>query len=60
MLAMRGGLSVGNLVTGITISYLGIRVAFLINGILAVLIQTWIVMNWAPRETAATAPAAKR
>ena len=35
MLAMRGGLSFGNLITGAAITYLGIRGTFLINGVLS-------------------------
>jgi predicted MFS family arabinose efflux permease len=36
MLAMRGGLSVGSLLTGISVSLLGVPHALLINGVLAV------------------------
>ena len=46
MLAMRGGLSLGNLVAGISVTYLGIGRVFLINGIAAVLIQAWIYRKW--------------
>ena len=46
MLAMRGGLSLGNLVAGVSVTYLGISRVFLINGIAAVLIQAWIYRKW--------------
>lgn len=42
MLAMRGGLSLGNLVTGMTIGLAGIPLAFLMNGVLAILVQAYI------------------
>lgn len=42
MLAMRGGMSVGNLATGAAIAVSGPRVAFLVNGMLAIAIQTFI------------------
>ena len=46
MLAMRGGLSLGNLIAGISVTYLGIRSAFLISGILAMLLHAWIYGKW--------------
>jgi predicted MFS family arabinose efflux permease len=46
MLAMRGGLSLGNLMTGVSVTYLGVSHAFLINGIVAMLIQAWIYRKW--------------
>ncbi|HUA33540.1 MAG TPA: MFS transporter [Candidatus Binataceae bacterium] len=42
MLAVRGGLSLGNLITGLSAAYLGIRAALLINGLLAILLQSLI------------------
>ena len=39
MLALRGGVSVGSLLTGLSVNLLGIRHALLINGILAVIVQ---------------------
>jgi len=37
MLALQGGISIGSLLTGISVSFLGMRDALLINGILAVM-----------------------
>jgi len=51
MLAMRGGVSVGSLVTGISVHFLGVRQALLINGVLAVLAQAAIAWKW--RESVA-------
>ena len=42
MLAMRGGLSLGNLATGVVISLSSIQVAFIMNGILAIGVQAFI------------------
>jgi MFS family permease len=42
MLAMRGGMSLGNLVMGTVIGFSGPRVAFLMNGLLAIGIQAII------------------
>ncbi|MGA8640532.1 MFS transporter [Candidatus Binatus sp.] len=46
MLAMRGGLSLGNLVAAVSVTYLGVSHVFLINGIAAVLIHAWIYRKW--------------
>lgn len=46
MLAMRGGLAIGSLVTGLTVSLLGVSEALLINGALAVLAQLFIGRAW--------------
>lgn len=46
MLALRGGLSVGSLATGLTVSLLGVREALLINGLLAVLAQLVLGYLW--------------
>jgi len=50
MLAMRGGLSVGDLITGSMTSLLGVQHALLINGILAVIIQIFIFWKMFRRE----------
>jgi hypothetical protein len=42
MLAMRGGLSLGNLATGMIISLSTINLAFALNGILAIGVQALI------------------
>jgi MFS family permease len=46
MLAMRGGLSLGSLLTGVSVSLLGVHQALLINGILAVAVQGVIGWGW--------------
>jgi hypothetical protein len=46
MLALRGGLSVGSLATGLTVSLLGVREALLIDGLLAVLVQLLLGYVW--------------
>ncbi len=58
MLAMRGGLSLGNLMAGISVTYLGVSHVFLINGIAAMLIQAWIYGKWidAPAVTTRQLP----
>lgn len=55
MLAMRGGIALGSLVTGISIGAFGVRNALLINGVLALLAQAALARPWA----AAPLPAAK-
>ena len=52
MLAIRGGRSVGDLVTGVSVSVLGVRQALVINGILAVLIQLALGRAWASKSRA--------
>jgi MFS family permease len=47
MLALRGGVSVGSLVTGITVGFIGIREALLLNGGLAVVGQ---LIVWQQRQ----------
>lgn len=42
MLAMRGGLSLGNLATGAIISLSSVRLAFFVNGLLAIAVQAFI------------------
>jgi MFS family permease len=46
MLAMRGGLSIGSLLTGVSVSLLGVRHALLINGALAVAAQVVVGREW--------------
>ena len=54
MLAMRGGIALGSLATGISAHLLGIRAALLVNGLLALLAQLWIRRGWlAPHRSPA-------
>jgi MFS family permease len=46
MLAMRGGVAVGSLLTGLSVSLLGVRAALLVNGAAAVLAQIAVAHNW--------------
>jgi MFS family permease len=46
MLAMRGGLSIGSLLTGISVSLLGVGHALLINGAIAMTAQIFIGRAW--------------
>jgi len=46
MLAMRGGISVGSLITGLRVSLLGAREALLINGLVAIAAQTAVGREW--------------
>jgi MFS family permease len=46
MLALRGGVSVGSLLTGLSVNLIGIRQALLINGTLAVAAQIAIGREW--------------
>jgi MFS family permease len=46
MLALRGGLSAGSLVTGVTVGWLGARHALAINGALAMIVQTAVAGRW--------------
>jgi MFS family permease len=55
MLAMRGGLALGGLLTGVTVGWLGVREALLVNGILAAVIQVFIGSKWMASRTAAVA-----
>ena len=57
MLAVRGGMSLGGLLTGLSISWLGIRHALLINGVVAVAAQLVVGRQWLRRAPAATPPA---
>ncbi|WP_034301633.1 MFS transporter [Herbaspirillum sp. RV1423] len=46
MLAMRGGVSLGSLITGVSISFLGVRDALLLNGVIALLAHLAIGRQW--------------
>ena len=46
MLAMRGGMSLGSLLTGGLVGLLGVREALLLNGLLAVLTQAAVARAW--------------
>jgi MFS family permease len=46
MLAMRGGLALGGLATGLSVSLLGVREALLVNGVLALVVHTAIRRPW--------------
>lgn len=46
MLAMRGGLALGALVTGLTVSAFGVRHALLANGLVAVAVQAAVGLAW--------------
>ena len=46
MLAMRGGISLGGLLTGLSVTLLGAREALLINGIVAILAQLVVGQEW--------------
>jgi predicted MFS family arabinose efflux permease len=46
MLAMRGGMSIGSLMTGISISLIGVRYALLLDGLLALATHIMIGQRW--------------
>jgi predicted MFS family arabinose efflux permease len=46
MLAMRGGISIGALVTGAAVSLVGIQRTILFNGVVAILLQTAFARAW--------------
>jgi MFS family permease len=46
MLAMRGGMAIGSLLTGLMVSWLGVRHALLLNGLLAVAVHGLIRRTW--------------
>ncbi len=46
MLAVRGGSSIGALLTGAEIGLLGGRHAFLLNGVAALVVQALIARTW--------------
>jgi MFS family permease len=55
MLVMRGGLSVGSLLTGICVHAFGVRDALLINGVVALMAQGFIGRYWLSQSMKATA-----
>ena len=55
MLVMRGGVSIGSLLTGVSVHLLGIRHALLINGVLAVAAQLSIGRKWLASRPASKA-----
>lgn len=54
MLAVRGGGALGSLLTGVSVSLLGIRNALLINGVLAIFAQLLIGRHWRDTPTQRT------
>jgi predicted MFS family arabinose efflux permease len=46
MLAVRGGISIGALLTGVAVSLLGVQHALLVNGVIAVLVQLAVARMW--------------
>ena len=46
MLAARGGISIGSLITGVSVHLLGVRYALLINGLLALAMHFMIGRRW--------------
>ena len=46
MLASRGGVAMGAFVTGGSIHLVGIRNTLIINGSIAILLQTIVFLNW--------------
>lgn len=46
MLALRGGISVGALLTGAAVSLLGVQHALLLNGVAAVAVQAAVARSW--------------
>jgi MFS family permease len=46
MLAMRGGLSIGSLLAGVSVDLLGVRYALLLNGILALAAHLFVGHRW--------------
>ena len=56
LLAMRGGISLGALLTGVSVSLIGVRQALLLNGLMAILVQGAIAWKWL-RATVPPVPA---
>ena len=52
MLAVRGGMSLGAVITGATVSALGVRRALLVNGVIAIVIQVVVARRWLSGRTA--------
>jgi len=46
MLAVRGGMSLGGLLTGMSIGWVGVRHALLINGAMAIAVQPLLARTW--------------
>ena len=46
MLAMRGGMALGSLITGFSVTLLGVREALLLNGVVAVGVQLVVGWRW--------------
>ncbi len=57
MLAMRGGISLGGLLTGVAIALFGVRQTLMADGLIALVLQVAIGWQWV-RAPAAKAPAA--
>ena len=57
MLAMRGGGAIGSLLTGVTVSWLGVHHALLLNGAIAVAVHSLIAPYWLREERADPSPA---
>ncbi len=57
MLAVRGGISIGSLITGVSVNLLGVRYALLINGILALAAHIMIGRRWTRTAVHALGPA---
>jgi predicted MFS family arabinose efflux permease len=55
MLALRGGMSLGALLTGVTVAFLGVRHALLLDGCVALVLQTLIAQTGRPRPQPAPA-----
>jgi MFS family permease len=61
LLSIRGGMSMGALVTGAAVGVFGIRAALLVNGVLAVIVQLLLLWTWRrpPERRAVRAPTAE-
>jgi hypothetical protein len=46
MLAVRGGSSIGSLMTGASVTLFGVQHALLVNGLAAIAIQTTVARMW--------------
>jgi predicted MFS family arabinose efflux permease len=56
MLSMRGGISIGALVTGATVGFFGVRHALLANGALAVVVQAMLIVRYRTSKPANASP----
>lgn len=56
MLAVRGGMSLGGLVTGLSIGWIGIQHALMVNGALAIGLQLLIGRHWLRARAVPAAP----